>query len=197
MEFDEILSICGHFGESGESNEILPRLLTQLYERIGKGTLKSRRIWRKWRIWWNFAKVVHRIMRVNRCDLARGAPKSRRIWPAKVTILISGHKWQNGLLYRQCYLFTHSISNFAYCYGLNFLRQWRYCYPSLGIFLSVRCRKTTVGSYQIQSAHSWWWHFCSQRGWVSACWYVKSYFTSRVLVSVQTLLTEFSFFFRR
>ena len=29
----------------------------------------------------------------------------------------------------------NTISNFAYCYGLNFLRQWRYCCPSLGIFL--------------------------------------------------------------
>ena len=104
------LSICGHFGESDESNEILPRLLTQLYERIDKGTLKSRRIWRKWRIWWNFAKVVDRIILVNRCALARGAPKSRRIWPGKVSILISGHKWQNGLFYRPCYLFTRLIN---------------------------------------------------------------------------------------
>ena len=96
-----------HSYENGRFDKILLTILWNLTKFVNLWTF-----WRKWRIWWSFAKVVGRIIPGNRCDLARGAPKSRRIWPAKVTVLISGHRWQNGLFYGPCYLFTH-ISNFA------------------------------------------------------------------------------------
>ena len=46
---------------------------------------------------------------------------------------------------------AHLISNFAYCYGWDFLIQWAFCYPSLGTFL-----------FSITSFYSAWFGFIRQ-----------------------------------
>ena len=54
------------------------------------------------------------------------------------------------------------VSNFAYCYGEDFERQWSFCYLSVGDF-SVRWRELRLGLSRIQSANFQWWQFGSPR----------------------------------
>ena len=63
---------------------------------------------------------------------------------------------------RQLAAIIHGNSHIKLCLLLwfEYSKTMRYCCPSLGIF---RCRKITLGLNRIQSALSWWWHFCSQR----------------------------------
>ena len=54
------------------------------------------------------------------------------------------------------------ISNLAYCYGWIFSKTMALLLSVLWDF-SVRCREITLEINRIQSANSWWWHFCSLR----------------------------------
>ena len=69
------------------------------------------------------------------------------------------------------------ISNFAYCYGLNFFKTMILLLSGLRDF-SVRFREIILESNRIQSANCHWWHFFptvayfgnqrqTNRGWVS------------------------------
>ena len=44
--------------------------------------------------------------------------------------------------------FSFSISNFAYCYGWDFLIQLAFCYPSLGTFLFISEFSQTICSWK-------------------------------------------------
>ena len=58
---------------------------------------------------------------------------------------------QEGVKAHTSVLDIWTISNFAYCYGWDFLIQWAFCYPSLGTFL-----------FSITSFYSAWFGFIRQ-----------------------------------